>query len=251
MTAIPQRAEPLPPLSEEAEPLDLTSDQVVVAPSFDSDEWAERHAEERGAGGRQVLGIGLAILAALWLAYCAWSAGRTLAGQPLSSPQLAQWLATAAGPLALLGLVWLMFGRTRRKEAERFTRSVVAMRSETRSLEALLEVLSQRIHDSRSELGMISQHLMQLGDDATGKLGGITREFDSSSEKLKRHGEALDRAAEAARTDIALLPDPRRLKPQARMPPHVSVKRRRLIRVRSMRCSNVRRTRSNRFAAAS
>ena len=98
-----------------------------------------------------------------------------------------------------------MFGRTRRKEAERFTRSVVAMRSETRSLEALLEVLSQRIHDSRSELGMISQHLMKLGDEATGKLGGITREFDTSSEKLMRHGEALDRAAEAARTDIAVL----------------------------------------------
>ena len=52
---------------------------------------------------------------------------------------------------------------------------------------------------------MISQHLMQLGDDATGKLGGITREFDTSSERLKRHGEALDRAAESARNDIAVL----------------------------------------------
>src|SRR5205809_2072017 len=98
-----------------------------------------------------------------------------------------------------------MFGRTRRKQAKRFTRSVVAMRTETQSLEALLEVLSQRIHDSRTELTMISQHLMQLGDEATGKLGGITREFDTSSERLKRHGEALDRAAEAARTDIAVL----------------------------------------------
>jgi S1-C subfamily serine protease len=46
---------------------------------------------------------------------------------------------------------------------------------------------------------------MQLGDDATGKLGGITREFDSSSERLMRHGEALDRAAEAARNDLAVL----------------------------------------------
>ena len=46
---------------------------------------------------------------------------------------------------------------------------------------------------------------MQLGDEATGKLGGITREFDSSSEKLRRHGEALDRAAESARNDIAVL----------------------------------------------
>jgi hypothetical protein len=100
-----------------------------------------------------------------------------------------------------------MFGRTRRKEAERFTRSVITMRTEARSLEALLEVLSQRINDSRSELTMISQHLMQLGDEATGKLGGITREFDSSSEKLMKHGVALDRAAEAARTDIAVLLD--------------------------------------------
>jgi len=81
------------------------------------------------------------------------------------------------------------------------------MRSEAQSLEALLEVLSQRINDSRSELTMMTQHLMKLGDEATGKLGGITREFDSSSEKLKAHGERLDRAAESARNDIAVLLD--------------------------------------------
>ena len=208
MTPTPQRAERLPKAHDAAEPTQLLSAAAdFVEPSFDEEQWREQSAEERGTGGRQVLGTALTILAGLWVAYTAWSAGRMLAGQPLSSPLLAQWVAIAAGPLALLGLVWLMFGRTRRKEAERFTRSVVAMRSEARSLEALLEVLSQRIHDSRSELGMISQHLMQLGDDATGKLGGITREFDSSSEKLKRHGEALDRAAEAARTDIAVLLD--------------------------------------------
>nr|NUR36748.1 hypothetical protein [Sphingomonas sp.] len=54
---------------------------------------------------------------------------------------------------------------------------------------------------------MMSQHLMQLGDEATGKLGGITRELDVSSERLKRHGEALDRAAESARNDMAVLLD--------------------------------------------
>nr|NUR38144.1 hypothetical protein [Sphingomonas sp.] len=208
MTPNPQRAEPLPPAQEAASSSNLLSGSVdFVEPSFDEEQWRERNAEERGAGGRQVLGTALTILAALWIGYAAWSAGRTLGGQPLSSPQIAQWVAVAAGPLALFGLVWLMFGRTRRKETERFTRSVISMRSEAQSLEALLEVLSQRITDSRSELGMMSQHLMQLGDDATGKLGGITREFDSSSEKLKLHGEALDRAAEAARTDIAVLLD--------------------------------------------
>ena len=208
MTPTPKRADQLPQSGDSAEPIQLLSAAAdFVEPSFDQEQWLHQTSEERGAGGRQVLAVALAILSALWLAYSAWSAGRTVAGQPLSSPLIAQWISVAAGPLAVMALAWLMFGRTRRKEAERFTRSVIAMRSETRSLEALLEVLSQRINDSRSELTMISQHLMQLGDDATGKLGGITREFDSSTEKLKRHGEALDRAAEAARTDIAVLLD--------------------------------------------
>src|SRR5437763_312774 len=47
----------------------------------------------------------------------------------------------------------------------------------------------------------------ERGAGATGKLGRITREFDTSSEKLKHHGEALDRAAESARNDIAVLLD--------------------------------------------
>jgi len=206
MTPTPQRAESTPPATQPDEPLNLLSSSIdFVEPSFDEDQWLQQTAEERGAGGRQVLAVGLTILAALWLAYTAWSAGRVLSGQALTSPQIAQWVAVATGPLALIGLVWLIFGRTRRKEAERFTRSVVAMRGEARSLEALLEVLSERIQESRSELSMIAKHLMQLGDDATGKLGGITREFDSSSEKLLRHGEALDRAAESARNDIGVL----------------------------------------------
>jgi hypothetical protein len=202
MTPRSQRAESLPPAIGEAEPLELTIDQIAVAePTFDSEQWAEK----KGAGGRQVLGIGLIVVGVLWLAYTAWSAGRTLAGQSLTSPLLAQWLSIAAGPLALLGIAWLTFGRTRRKETERFTRTVVAMRHEAQSLEALLQVLSQRINDSRSELVTISKNLMQLGDEATGKLGGIARQFDSSSELLKVRGEALDRAAESARTDIGVL----------------------------------------------
>ena len=208
MTPTPKRAEQLPQAQQAAEPVELLSAAAdFVEPGFDEEQWREQSAEERGAGGRQVLAVSLSVLAALWLAYTAWSAGRVLGGQTLSSPQIAQWIAVAAGPLALLGLSWLIFGRTRRKEAERFTRSVVTMRSEARSLEALLEVLSQRITDSRSELTMIAQHLMNLGDDATGKLGGITREFNGSTELLRQHGEALDRAAEAARNDIAVLLD--------------------------------------------
>ena len=207
MTATsPQAASPDYPATEV--PAALSEDSSPAA-GFDQVQWEESRTDESPAtaGGRTVLAVALIVLAVAWTAYTAWSAGRALGNGPLTSPEIAQWIAVAAGPLALLGLGWLMFGRTRRREAERFTRSVVTMRTEARSLEALLEVLSQRISDSRSELTMISQHLMQLGDEATGKLDGITREFDSSTEKLAKHGAALDRAAEAARTDIAVLLD--------------------------------------------
>ena len=176
---------------------------------FDRLRWNESRAEGGldSAGGRAVLGNALIIMAALWVGYTAWSAGRALASEPLSSPQIAQWIAIAAGPLALLGLVWLMFGRTRRKEAERFTRSVVAMRAEARSLEGLLGVLSQRISDSRSELASVAENLMRLGDDATARLGAVTGELGAGSERLAHHATLFDRAAEAARNDLGVMLD--------------------------------------------
>ena len=203
MTAIPHRAEPLPPHPDEELPQDLVNND----PAFDDEAWAQPAEEYRpkGAGGRAVLGWALALLAALWLAYTAWSAGRELANQPLTSPGIAQWVAIAAGPLALLGLAWLIFGRTRRKEAEAFTRSVVAMRHEARSLEALLGVLSQRIDENYTSLNAITNQLMGLGDEASNRIGAVTRELEAGSERLAQHGEALDRAASAARVDIGVV----------------------------------------------
>ena len=193
------------PAIEAVEPLELSSEDMVATGGFDRPAWTEQAVDAHGAGGRAVLAWALSLLAAAWLAYSAWSAGRYLAGAPLSSPVVAQWVAVAAGPLALLGLAWLMFGRTRRKEAERFTRSVVHMRAEAQSLEALLEVLSQRIDESQREMVGISRSLMELGDQTTERLGGITKSLDESTGQLRVHGEALDRAAQAARVDIGVL----------------------------------------------
>ncbi|HET7709342.1 MAG TPA: hypothetical protein VFK50_07395 [Sphingomicrobium sp.] len=174
---------------------------------FDRVRWAESEAETdlRGAGGRTVLATGLIFLAVAWTGYIAWSAGRTLGAEPLSSPLIAQWLSIAAAPLGVMALAWLMFGRTRRREAERFTRSVITMRTEARALEAVLGVLSQKIDESNNSLTDITRRLMTLGDEATGRIGGVTRDLDASSERLLRNGEALDRAAESARNDIGVL----------------------------------------------
>ena len=174
---------------------------------FDQMSWTEMRDAQGGAseGGRQVLGWALAILALLWTGYSAWSAGQALATEPLTSPRVAQWVAILAGPLALMGLVWLMFGRTRRKEAERFTRSVVTMRKEARALQDLLGALSKQIEENHRTLGVMAGDLMGLGDQASTRLGSITADLNEGSRKLAEHGAALDRAAEAARTDIGVL----------------------------------------------
>ena len=204
MTATPHRAEPVPQPIE-----DVPFDAAGTEPSLADSDWLaaeiEAEPEQRGAGGRAVLGWTLAVLATLWIAYTAWSAGRELANQSLTSPALAQWVAVATGPLALLGLIWLIFGRTRRKEAEAFTRSVVTMRHEARSLEALLSVLSQRIDENHAKLNSVTSQLMGLGDEAASRLAAVTLDLEQGSERLAAHGDALDRAASTARTDIGVL----------------------------------------------
>src|SRR3990170_7582967 len=207
MNASTQRADE-PHLPPGDAPLNVSGDEDKrFEPAFDSVEWSETRAErdDAAAGGRAVLGSVLTLLAALWIGYSAWSAGRALADAPLGSPAFAQWIAIAAGPLALLGLAWIMFGRTRRKESERFTASVIAMRTEARSLEGLLGVLRMRIDESHAALGSMAKQLMQLGDEATDRLGAATREFGAGTALLSQHGAALDRAAELARVDMGVL----------------------------------------------
>src|SRR5687768_15707108 len=185
----------------------VEGEEVHSEPQFDRMNWAEIREVHGVAseGGRQVLGWSLSILALLWTAYAAWSAGRALATEPLTSPQVAQWIAILAGPLALVGLVWLTFGRTRRKEAEKFTRSVIAMRTEARALQDVLGALQVQIADNHRSLGVMAGDLMGLGDQAASRLGNVTEQLNQGSRTLAEHGAALDRAAETARTDIGIL----------------------------------------------
>ena len=183
---------------------------VMTTPSGEEamgEEWlAEAQVEPSpGAGGRAVLAWALAILAAVWLGFSAWSAGLALAGRTLSFPEVAQWVAIVTGPLALLGLLWLMFGRTRRREAEAFTRSVVAMRSEARALDGLLAVVRQRIDDNHLALRSMADQLMALGDETVSRLGTASAELDAGARRLVGHGETFDRAANNARVDLGVL----------------------------------------------
>ena len=193
---------PLDPQRPEYETLELT-DPVEASPASFVFEESVAQPGDQGAGGRGVLAWTLAVLALAWVGVVGWLAGRAAEG--LSG--IAQALSLAAGPLALLGLAWLIFGRTRRREAERFTHSVQRMQAEARSLEQLLGVLRQRMDEEQDMLSRHAERLMRLGDEAGHRLSSVTRDFAAGSEALSRHATALDLAAESARNDIGVLLD--------------------------------------------
>ena len=51
MNPFAKRAEPAPPPPEELQPLELTSLDALIQPTFDQDQWTESQAEAHGQSG--------------------------------------------------------------------------------------------------------------------------------------------------------------------------------------------------------
>ena len=189
------------------EPLELTPRaESRSSPTFDERPLGGEPGRSRGAGGRKVLGVALTVLAAA-VDRLHRLVGRPGAGRPV---------AVVAADRAMDGDRRRAAGAARARLADlrphpaQGSGALHPFGGRNAARSAIARGACSRCCRSGSstaaaELTMISQHLMQLGDEATGKLGGITREFDGSTEKLTRHGEALDRAALTARNDIAVL----------------------------------------------
>jgi hypothetical protein len=162
-----------------------------------------------------LLGVFLILLALGWIAAVGLWLWQTR--PPLSLANGIAWTATIAGPLALLALLWLAFGRTSRREAERFSRAVEQMTAESRALESVLEIVAGRIEDNHARLRGEAERLMSLGDEASDRLGRVTYYLSKETSTLDRKAAALDAAAAAAKVDIGvLLHDLPRAEEQAR-----------------------------------
>ena len=144
-----------------------------------------------------LLGALLILLALAWVGAVGFWLWQTR--PPASLGNAIAWTATLAGPLALLALLWLMFGRTSRREAERFHRAVEAMTAESRALESVLEIVAGRIEDNHARLRGEAERLMSLGDEASDRLGRVTYYLSKETANLDKRAEALeaDRAGEA------------------------------------------------------
>src|SRR4051812_12735009 len=88
-------------------------------------------AEGRGIGIRLLAGL-LILLALGWIGASGYALMQAWPGPSL--PAWIGWGATASAPLILIGLLWLVFGRSSRRETRRFTEAVRAMRAESEAL---------------------------------------------------------------------------------------------------------------------
>lgn len=171
------------------------------APQGDEN-WSEPPAE---TPHRTVVGGFLIALAVAWAGTVAWAAGQAVGGTASGAPDLVRWAAVASGPLALIGLGWLLFGRSSRSETVRFTRTVQAMRLESEALQAVLANVGQQLAGNRAALAEDTSRLMHLGEEAAERLGAVTRDVDAGAQAMARYADMLDRSAGSARTDIGVL----------------------------------------------
>lgn len=213
-------AERSEPLGQPTEQHVAEQDQAAENDSASNSDWlgsgtvdAFDPAEAESTAGTRILAVALGALGLAWTGFTAWSIARA----PLIASEAASALALASGPLILLGIVWLIFGRTGRRETERFTQAVRAMRSESAALESVLRIVTARLEDSHSRLTDEAARLMALGDEASDRLGRVAHYLSKQTESLDKKSEQLESAANAARVDIGvLLHDLPRAEEQAR-----------------------------------
>ncbi|MBA3677807.1 MAG: hypothetical protein H0W74_10470 [Sphingosinicella sp.] len=175
-------------------------------------EWGEAEAV---SSRTTVLGWLMALLAIAWLSISIWTVSQTLTP---TLPAMVAAIALVSGPLILIGIGWLIFGRSSRRETQRFSKAVAEMQRETSALESILAIVAGRLEENYAKLTGESAKLMTLGDEASDRLGRVAHYLSKETATLDRKAEQLENAANAARVDIGvLLADLPRAEEQARL----------------------------------
>ncbi|QLC24369.1 hypothetical protein HFP57_04550 [Parasphingopyxis algicola] len=161
--------------------------------------------------------IAIILLALGWTGFVGWTAYSSIAAEAPTLTQIANWIAIASVPLALLGVIWLLTQRTSRREAARFGRTSEAMRAEARRLDNSIAIVASQLAEIREGVSAETDRLLALGDEAAGRLRAVSDMMREASASIEQKSGVLDRATKSAREDVdVLMADLPRAEQQAR-----------------------------------
>lgn len=159
----------------------------------------------------------IALLAIGWTGFVGWAAYSSIAAETPTLTQIANWVAIASVPLALLGIAWLVTQRTSRREAMRFGRTSEALRAEARRLDNAMAVISAQLAEVREGVSGETDRLLTLGDDAAGRMRAVSDMIGEASQSIEQKSGVMEKATKSAREDVeVLMSDLPRAEQQAR-----------------------------------
>jgi hypothetical protein len=201
-------AEMTPPEAAVTEPVAPVEEATSAAPP-DYEPTIESIAGEMPSPPsflRETLPAALFAVAALaWLLAIAWSIAFAGPATPLSLLELVSWIGLASGPIAVIGIFYLLLRRTSRREARRFARSATAMAGQAAYLEQVLSMLSSRVEEHHALLSRHAEQLLDQGDRAAERLAAISGSMREETSLLARHSARLGGVASAARGDMTAI----------------------------------------------
>jgi ABC-type transporter Mla subunit MlaD len=190
-----------PVATDESTELLLDEAIVEVRPSDGAYDAAvpARRRTDFAIGG--ILGLAGTAWLGIWLLGIidAGSAGAT------SAASIANWIALASGPLALLGILYILIRRTSTREAKRFADTALSMRLESQRLEAAIAQITAALDSRRADLSSHTSALLDEGNRAAERLAQISMDMRDETSLLARHSDQLGQAAATARNDITTL----------------------------------------------
>ncbi|WP_375427855.1 hypothetical protein [uncultured Sphingomonas sp.] len=164
--------------------------------------WSEAHPEEVERS-RPVWPFLAAGAVASWIAFAIWATWSRLGD--LDAVQLLQFVAALCVVPILVATVWLLVQRNSRAEARRFGDIARAMREEAALLERTVSELSHAIDANRAKLADQVGALLEMGDAAHARLGGIERGVGAEIGRMDAHARGLADAATTAQGSVDAL----------------------------------------------
>jgi ABC-type transporter Mla subunit MlaD len=180
--------------------LPQTSELLLDAPAPSAGSALPPEAAElpRRRGGDMAIGALFGLLAAGWIAL---AVGATPATIDLA--RIAQAIALASGPLALLGIVYMLFQRGTLREARRFGQTALSLRVESMRLEQAVGRINAALDARRGELAAHTGSLLEEGGKAAERLQQISMDMRDETDLLARQTDLLRDAAGGARSDMS------------------------------------------------